>query len=301
MTRLQFWARAVRVRSFTASVIPISLGIALAWYEGPIEWWLAAVMLVAAVACHAGANLANDYFDDRSGVDSDASYGPKRMIASGALTARTTVTAAIVCFAIATALGLVIVWHTGWEVLALALASLAAAVLYTGGPKPLGYMALGEVTVFLFMGLAMVMGSFYVLTGEVTWLSLLVAMPIGFLTAAHLHANNLRDIELDRAAGKSTLANTLGRAWGNREYLALIVAAYVAILAIIVVEPGLWPIAITGAAAPSAIALVRLAFSPATGEALNPLLRSTAGLHLRFGSLLLAGVVVAAILQRLGD
>lgn len=297
LTRAQLWARAVRVRSFTASVIPISIGAALAWTDGPIEWWLAAVMLVAAVSCHAGANLANDYFDHRSGVDSPDSYGPQRLIASGALSDRTTIVAALIAFAIATVLGLVIVWQTGWWVLALALFSLAAAFLYTGGPKPLGYMALGEVTVFLFMGLAMVMGSYYVLTGEVTWRSALAAAPIGFLTAAHLHANNLRDIELDRAAGKRTLANIFGRRWGNWEYLLLIVAAYVAVLALVTVDVKLWPVTIVGAAIPAAIRLIRLAFSDATGEALNPLLRKTAGLHLRFGSLMLIGLVMAALFR----
>jgi 1,4-dihydroxy-2-naphthoate octaprenyltransferase len=286
------------VRSFTASVIPIAIGVALAWFDGPIEWWLAAVMLVAAVTCHAGANLANDYFDDRSGVDSDASYGPRRLIASGALSARTTIIAAIAAFAIATVLGIVVVWQTGWEILALALASLAAAILYTGGPKPLGYMALGEVTVFLFMGLALVMGSHYVLTGTVTWQSALAAAPVGFLTAAHLHANNLRDIAVDRAAGKTTLANLLGRQWGNREYLVLIVLAYVSVLALMAIEPDLWPIAITGAAIPTAIRLIRFAFSPAEGDDLNPLLRKSAGLHLRFGSLLVAGLVIAGVLVR---
>jgi 1,4-dihydroxy-2-naphthoate octaprenyltransferase len=299
LSRVQLWARAVRVRSFTASVIPVSIGVALAWFQGPIAWWLAAVMLVAAVTCHAGANLANDYFDDRSGVDSDASYGPKRLIASGALTARATILAAVMAFAIATALGLIIVWQTGWQVLALALASLAAAILYTGGPKPLGYMALGEVTVFLFMGLAMVMGSYYVLSGHVSWLSALAASPVGFLTAAHLHANNLRDIEVDRAAGKTTLANLLGRRRGNWEYLLLIVLAYISVLALMVFETDLWPVAMTGAAIPAAVRLVQLAFSPAAGEELNPLLRRTAGLHLRFGTLLLAGLAIAGILVRL--
>jgi 1,4-dihydroxy-2-naphthoate octaprenyltransferase len=275
--------------------------VGLAWFDGPIVWWLAVVMLIAAVFCHAGANLANDFFDARSGVDSASSFGPQRLIASGALSARATAMWAVVAFGIATLLGLLIVRETGWQILLLALVSLLAAILYTGGPKPLGYMALGEVTVFLFMGLAMVMGSYYVLTGEITWRSFLAAAPIGFLTAAHLHANNLRDIELDRAAGKTTLANLLGRTWGNREYLALIVLAYVSVLGLLAVEPGLWPIALTGAAIPHAVPLIRLAFSPAQGAELNPLLRKTAGLHLRFGALMVLGVFLATFLQRLQD
>jgi 1,4-dihydroxy-2-naphthoate polyprenyltransferase len=293
------WVQAVRYRSFTASVIPIAIGCALALFDGEFTWWLALVMLLATVATHAGSNLANDYFDHLKGVDTPQSYGQDRQIQLGLLTPRQVISAAIVAFAIATVLGLVVVAETGWPILALALVSLAAAVLYTGGPKPLGYIALGEVTVFVFMGLVTVMGSYYVLTGDVSWRSALVAAPIGFLTAAHLHANNLRDIPLDRVAGKITLATLLGRRLGNWEYLILLAAAYVAVLMLVVLDPDLWPVMIVGASIPVAYRLVRLAFSPAEGRDLNPLLRRTAGLHLRFGSLMLVGFLAATVIDRI--
>jgi 1,4-dihydroxy-2-naphthoate octaprenyltransferase len=296
--RLGVWVQAVRYRSFTASVIPIAIGCALALFDGAFAWWLALVMLLATVATHAGSNLANDYFDHLKGVDTPQSFGQDRQIQLGVLTPRQVIGAAIVAFAIATALGLVVVAETGWPILALALVSLAAAVLYTGGPKPLGYIALGEATVFIFMGLVTVMGSYYVLTGEITWRSALVAAPIGFLTAAHLHANNLRDIPLDRAAGKITLATLLGRRLGNWEYLILLVAAYGTVLVLVIVDPALWPVTIAGASMPVAYRLVRLAFSPAEGRDLNPLLRKTAGLHLRFGSLMLVGLLMATVIDR---
>jgi 1,4-dihydroxy-2-naphthoate octaprenyltransferase len=296
--RLQTWVRAVRYRSFTASVIPISIGSALALFDGEFTWWLALVMLLATVATHAGSNLANDYYDHLKGVDTPQSFGQQRQIQEGVLTPGQVIKAAVIAFAIATALGLVVVAETGWPILALALISLAAAVLYTGGPMPLGYIALGEVTVFIFMGLVTVMGSYYVLTGEITWRSALVAAPIGFLTAAHLHANNLRDIPLDREAGKITLATLLGRRLGNWEYLALVAAAYLAVLALVTLDPALWPVTIVGASIPVAYRLVRLAFSPAEGRELNPLLRKTAGLHLRFGSLMLVGLLLATVIDR---
>jgi len=297
--RLAIWFRAVRPRSFTASVIPIALGSALALFDREFTWWLALVMLLATVATHAGSNLANDYYDHLKGVDTAETFGQTRLIQEGLLRPRQVIIAAGIAFAIATLLGLIVVAQTGWPILLLALVSLAAAYFYTGGPLPLGYIALGEVTVFTFMGLVTVMGSYYVLTGEITWRSALVAAPIGFLTAAHLHANNLRDIPLDRVAGKMTLATLLGRRGGNWEYLFLLTAAYAAVLALAVVDPALWPVTITGAAIPVAYRLVRLAFSPAEGRDLNPLLRRTAGLHLRFGSLMLVGLLLATVIERI--
>ncbi len=296
--RLAIWFRAVRPRSFTASVISIALGCTLALFDREFTWWLALVMLLATVTTHAGSNLANDYYDHLKGVDTDETFGQSRLIQEGLLRPRQVIIAAGIAFAIATLLGLIVVAETGWPILLLALVSLAAAYFYTGGPLPLGYIALGEVTVFIFMGLVTVMGSYYVLTGEVTWRSALVAAPIGFLTAAHLHANNLRDIPLDRKAGKITLATLLGRRGGNWEYLFLLVAAYVSVLALVVVDPALWPVTITGASIPAAYRLGKLAFSPTEGRDLNPLLRKTAGLHLRFGSLMLVGLLLATAIDR---
>jgi 1,4-dihydroxy-2-naphthoate octaprenyltransferase len=205
----------------------------------------------------------------------------------------------IVAFAIATLLGLFIVSQTGWQILALALASLAAAFFYTGGPKPLGYMALGEVTVLIFMGPVMIGGAYYALADRLTWNVILTSVPIGFIVAAILHANNIRDIELDRKAGKVTLATLLGRGGANIEYLVLIGGAYLVTALLIVREPAFWPVAIVLAAIPAALAMIRLIFSPAQGPALNIAVRKTAGLHLRFGSLMTLGLLARAILDRL--
>lgn len=295
-SRLKIWIQAMRFFSFTASVVPIAIGCALAIVDGEFSFWLALVMLVAGCATHAGCNLANDYFDHVKGVDNIASIGPSRVIQQQLLEPHEVRRGMIVAFGIATVLGLIVVVASGWPILVVAALSLAAAVLYTGGPKPLGYMALGEVTVFIFMGLVMVMGAYYVLVGEVTWRGFLVAAPIGFLSAAILHANDIRDIEPDRAAGKTTLAILLGRTGANIEYLLLVVAAYLTVIVLLVVDVDLWPVSIVGASIPIAWRMIRLAFSDAEGRALNPLLRKTAGLHLRFGALMLAGLLISAAL-----
>lgn len=294
----RIWFQAIRFFSFTASVIPILVASALAWYDRAFNAGLAIAMLLASVACHAGANLANDYYDHRRGIDTDESLGPSKVIQQGLLKPRQVRRGMIVTFAIATGLGLLIVATTGWPVFWLAAASLAAAVLYTGGPKPLGYMALGELTVFLAMGPAMVVGGGYVLTGKVTQAAVIASLPIGCLVALILHANNIRDIELDRAANKVTLATLLGRRGADVEYMLLVGGAYLGVAALIASDPGLWPAAVVAVTLPRAVGLVqslRIAQDPLS---LNRVLRQTAGLHLRFGALLAAGITVAALLAR---
>jgi 1,4-dihydroxy-2-naphthoate octaprenyltransferase len=202
----------------------------------------------------------------------------------------------IVAFALATAIGLAIVAATGWPVLVLALACLGAAYLYTGGPKPLGYVALGELTVFLAMGPGMVGGAYYVLIGRLTWVAIIASLPIACLVAAILHANNIRDLEPDRAAGKVTLATQFGRRAANVEYAILVGTAYPLVLVLIAVAPRLWPVVLTTLSLPAALALTRGVFVAGDERALNVVLRRTAGLHLRFGLLLTAGVVSGAVL-----
>jgi 1,4-dihydroxy-2-naphthoate polyprenyltransferase len=214
-SRWRIWLQAVRYFSFTASAIPILIGSSLALVDREFDALLFLVMLAASIACHAGANLANDYFDHVKGIDTPESLGPSKVIQQSLLTPAEVRRGMIVAFAIATVLGLVIVAQTGWQILALALASLGAAYFYTGGPKPLGYIALGEITVLVFMGPVMIGGAYYVLAERLTWEVILASLPIGSLVAAILHANNVRDVDLDRRAGKVTLATLLVRRGAN--------------------------------------------------------------------------------------
>lgn len=296
---LRIWFKAIRFFSFTASVVPIAVASALAVDDRTFDPWLGLAMLVAAVACHAGANLANDYYDHRRGIDTPASLGPSKVIQQGLLSPAAVKRGMVVAFALATLIGLAIVAAAGWPILLLALLSLAAAYLYTGGPKPLGYVALGEATVFLFMGPVMVLGAIYVYERALSLPAALLSLPIGLLVAAILHANNVRDIDLDHAAGKQTLATRFGRRAAAREYAALVYGAYAAVLALIAVAPALWPTLATLITVPMAHRLARLEAAHTDPPTLNLVLRKTAGLHLRFGLLLTAGLLAAAALARL--
>lgn len=308
---IRTWYRAVRVPSFTASVTPVMVGASLALVDGGLTdargWLLLVAMLVASVAVHAGCNLGNDYYDWKRGIDPAAGSfgerpwdGPGGVIQDGSLTPRQILGGMIAVFVLATVIGLGIVAAAGWPIFVLALGCLALAFLYTGGPKPLGYIALGEVTVFLTMGLAMIMGSYGVLTGTVSWRAFGVALPLGLLVTAILHGNNIADIETDRAAGKVTVANAIGRVGANIEYAALVTGAYVAVIGLVLTNPDLWPVLLVFLSVPRALAAVRLYWIETTRFALRRGVRRSAGLHLQFGLLMAAGLLIAFVIGKVG-
>jgi 1,4-dihydroxy-2-naphthoate octaprenyltransferase len=182
------------------------------------DHWLRAVgCLVVAIALQIGVNYANDYSDGVRGTDAQR-VGPQRLVGSGRARPRAVLTVAIVFFAIAAVAGVLVVWRSGqWWLLAVGAACIAAAWFYTGGKRPYGYYALGELAVFVFFGIVPVAGTVFVLTssaatfGTVNIEGWLGGVAAGALACGVLVVNNLRDIERDRAARKRTLAVLIGR------------------------------------------------------------------------------------------
>ena len=289
------WYMATRPFSFTASVIPVLVGTFLAaQQEGNFKWLLFGMVMLASVMVHAASNLVNDYFDWRNGADKPAALGRGGAIQRGIIKPRGIFWFGIVLFVVATALGLVIVWMVGWQVLLFALPSLAAAYFYTGGPKPLGYVALGEATVFIFMGPMIVLGSYFVQTELITWTAFLISVPVGLMVTAILQANNIRDIADDLEANKRTVATFIGRRWANLEFILLIAGAYAVTLVVAlggVTSAGLLIVFIT---LPRAITVIRTVLQRDEARALNYALRQTAGLHLQFGLLVSAVLLISA-------
>jgi 1,4-dihydroxy-2-naphthoate polyprenyltransferase len=291
------WFKAIRFFSFTTSTIPIVAATMLAWNEDRVSWLMFALMLLASMLTHAACNLTNDYFDDRSGVDTNASLGPSGVLQEGLLSHRELRIGIAACFAAALLLAIPVMLEAGIVVLWIALFSAAAAFFYTAGPYPLAYIALGEVTVFLAMGVGMVGGTYYVHTGSLSGSAVLLGMAIGSLAAAILHANNIRDIDGDRAMNKRTLANLLGVPFAFREYVALVTLPFICAVVMIAVNGALWPLTIVATAVPTTVSLVRMLLRATTPAEHNVILRRTAGLHLRFGVLTSIGLLVSAILQ----
>lgn len=223
MTSWQVWFMATRPWSLTISVIPIMLATALAWAYGSVSIPFGILMLLTSVLTHIGCNLTNDYFDNESGVDLVQNEGQGGMLQDGHLSSRDLRIGMIISFALALLFGVPIIMRLGWIGLVFALVGAGVAFLYTGGPWPLAYNRMGEISVFVSMGLVMVGGAFYVHTDTITWPAMILAANVGLYAAAILHSNNMRDIVVDEMHKKHTLANTFGWAWGVNWYIILIV------------------------------------------------------------------------------
>ncbi|MDO5052344.1 MAG: 1,4-dihydroxy-2-naphthoate polyprenyltransferase [Pseudoclavibacter sp.] len=212
--RMRLWLEGARLRTLPLAVVPVLLGTAGAVsisQEGEYHWARALACLAVAVCLQIGVNFANDYSDGVRGTDRHR-VGPLRLTASGLVPVKTVRTIAFLFFLLAAAAGVFLAWRTGqWWLLAVGAAAILAAWFYTGGKRPYGYFGLGEVFVFLFFGLVATLGTMYVQVLQISSDGWLLAIASGLFACAALMANNIRDAEQDRAAGKRTLAVLLGR------------------------------------------------------------------------------------------
>lgn len=283
------WVEGARPRTLPNAVAPVLVGAGAAAAVGGFVWWRAVLALMVALALIVGVNFANDYSDGVRGTDADR-VGPLRLVGSGAAEPRLVRAVAFGCFGVAAVAGLVLVAASGlWWLLALGALCIAGAWFYTGGSRPYGYAGFGEVAVFLFFGLAGVLGTQYVQAGRITVTGVAAAVGVGAFSAAVLVANNLRDIPTDREAGKRTLAVRLGDAGTRRLYQAL-----VAVPLLVSVGVGIaHPLALLGlAAAALLVGPVRRIRSAAAGLALIPVLRDTGLAMLAWGALTAAGLAL---------
>ena len=219
---LGLWWLAIRPRTLSLSAIPVLVGSALAWSEGAaIAWPPLVVALLCALLIQAGTNLFNDVGDALRGNDGPTRLGPVRVTAAGLATPGQVRRAALATFLAALLGGLYLVWYGGWPILLIGLASLLAGWAYSGGPRPLSYTAWGEVFVMGFFGLVAVAGSHFLQSDGFSAPALVTGLALGCHAAAVLLVNNVRDLEADRRAGRSTLASVVGSHAARRLYAGL--------------------------------------------------------------------------------
>ncbi len=225
-SKFQTWLLACRPKTLPAAAAPVVLGTAVAFYDGLLRLEIGAITLVAALLLQIGANFANDIFDYQRGADTTERLGPMRVTQAGLLTPREMYLGMIVVFGSAAALGLYLISQSGWLILLIGMLSILAALAYTGGPLPYGYVGLGEIFVFLFFGPAAVMGTYYAQSGILSESAFWGAIPMGLLATGILVVNNLRDIHTDRQARKMTMAARFGVQFARWEYTTLILASF---------------------------------------------------------------------------
>ncbi len=214
-----------------ASVSPVLVGTSVAVHDGGARLLPGLAALTVAIAMQVGVNYANDYSDFVRGADSPRRRGPVRAAASGVIEPSRVRAAAVAAFGVAAAVGLALSLAVDWRLLIAGVLAVAAGWLYTGGPRPYGYLGLGEVFVFVFFGLLATSGTAYVESLRVSGLAWAGGVATGCLACAILVLNNLRDIDSDVAAGKHTLAVRLGAPRTRVLLAGLLLAAFVAGLA----------------------------------------------------------------------
>ena len=304
VSRTRAWLMAARPHTLPAAVSPVLVGTGLAIHDGVVAPVVALAALVGAALIQVGTNFANDYYDAEKGADTDEREGFTRVTQSGLIPPERVFRATYATFGLAIVVGLYLVWIGGLPIVAVGLASVAAGLLYTGGPYPYGYYGLGDVFVFVFFGLVAVTGTYYVQAastvagvplwvppGTVTVDALVASLPMAALITNILVVNNVRDMETDRAAGKYTLAVYLGYRGSRLEFVALEALAYLVPFWFIARGHGL-AVLLPLLSLPLAAALTRTVLTETGGDALNPALSRAGQLAALYAVLFAVGLAV---------
>jgi 1,4-dihydroxy-2-naphthoate octaprenyltransferase len=282
----------VRPATLAASVAPVLAGTAIAVHEGGPRLGAGLLALVVGIAMQIGVNFANDYSDYARGADTARRIGPLRAASSGVVPPDHVRWAAIAAFGAAGVAGLILSLATDWRLLIAGAACLLAGWLYTGGPRPYGYLGLGEVFVFLFFGLVATVGTVYVETLRVAPLAILGGSAMGCLATAIMVLNNLRDIDTDAAAGKRTLATRIGRPRTRILLVALMCIAFAVPVLIVLLKLAGVAVLLVALAIPIAAVPVRIAYASVAGPPLVRALKRMATAELAYAMLFTLGLLL---------
>ena len=292
-TTAQAWYQALRPRVFTATYVPMGLAGIVALDDGVFDAPIFLLALIGTLFLQSAANLINEYMDFRRGADPLKQAGQGMTIKKKILKPASVRKGAILTTLAGCLIGLFLLAQSGPLLWIIGIGGVLVAISYTAGPFPLAYNGLGEIAVAIFMGPAIVVGAYYVMSptvGESRIAELcLISLPIAFMVAAILHANNIRDMDADRAVNKRTLAVVFGIRFARAEYIFLVLGAYVA--QVLVTVAGFLPVAalLTLITLPEAFRLIRIFNTSRAVPLLHQAQGRTAKLHGQFGLLLVLG------------
>ncbi|MEL7834827.1 1,4-dihydroxy-2-naphthoate polyprenyltransferase [Fodinibius sp. Rm-B-1B1-1] len=292
---MSIWIKAARPQTLAAAFVPVCVGASLAFHDQQLLWIPSIIALLCAFLIQIGTNFANDYFDFKKGADTDDRIGFERATSKGLISEQGMRNATIVTMAIAFLFGLYLVWHAGWVIFGIGIASLLFGILYTGGPFPLAYNGLGDLFVFIFFGIIAVMGTYYVNALEWSNSSFWASLAVGALSTNILVINNLRDVDQDVRAGKNTLGVLFGENFLRIEYLAMLCLAFA-------IPPHFYFKLHYGAIIflpfliiPFGILLLKKVWFEDDKETFNNLLKQTAQFMTAYGILFSIGIIVDSL------
>ncbi len=299
LTPIQIWLLAIRPKTLSAAVAPVLIGTAMAFRDGLAHLPSAMFALGGAVAIQIATNLTNDYFDYRKGADQPNRVGPLRVTQAGLVSPWAIILAFVLMFLIAVRMALPLIERGGEPIVVIAICSILSGILYTAGPRPLGYLGLGEIFVLIFFGPVAVAGTYYVQALEINPAVIAAGFGPGFLSTAILAVNNLRDIEGDRAAGKKTLAVRFGPSFARGEYCFAVLSAFLIPVLVYGMTQDYIHILATVALSYLAIPALQTVLTKTDGPSLNKALAYTGFLLLLYSLVFSAGFLYPFIIVAL--
>ncbi|HDU8647989.1 1,4-dihydroxy-2-naphthoate polyprenyltransferase [Morganella morganii] len=297
ISRTQAWLESLRPKTLPLGVIAIITGSALAYWTGHFKFPVALLALITTGILQILSNLANDYGDAVKGTDTEARLGPLRGMQKGVITAAQMKKALILTVTLAclSGLALIIVACEKPEdiigFLGLGVAAIIAAITYTVGKKPYGYLGLGDISVLIFFGWLSVIGTYYLQAGFFSPLTILPATACGLLSVAVLNINNMRDIENDILAGKNTLAVRLGPLKSRYYHATVITVAFLCLVLFTLLYLHGWYSWLFLLSAPVLFMHIRRVLDDMTATGMRPLLEQMVKAALLVNILFSAGLI----------
>lgn len=237
MSTLQDFFLGARPKTLSAAISPVIIGAALAWGHESFSFSVAIACLIVAIALQVAVNYANDYSDGVKGTDNNR-VGPMRLVGSGKASPQAVLTATILSFLVAIVSGIYVASKSSWWLIAIGAVCIALAWFYTGTKYAFGYYGLGELVVFICFGLVATIGTYFALTGSISYQSIVASFIAGCFSVAILLANNIRDIETDTLASKKTLPVNIGL--DNARYLFIFSIISIALAIVILSFSHIW-------------------------------------------------------------
>ncbi|ETI69284.1 1,4-dihydroxy-2-naphthoate polyprenyltransferase [Neobacillus vireti] len=289
---VQVWWQMTRPHTLTAAFVPVLLGTALALRNGNIHIGLFLAMLIASLLIQAATNMFNEYFDFKRGLDTEHSVGIGGTIVRDGIKPKTVIKLAFGFYGIALLLGVYICANSSWWLAIVGLVCMAVGYFYTGGPFPIAYTPFGEIFSGFFMGMLIILISFFIQTGTVERTSILVSVPSMILVGMIMLSNNIRDLDGDKENGRKTVAILLGKKKAINLLAVMFIISYLWVLALII--SGVIPVwtAIVILSAPKAIKATKGFIENSLPIQMAPAMKATAQTNTIFGFLLAIGIFI---------
>ncbi|WHY66078.1 1,4-dihydroxy-2-naphthoate polyprenyltransferase [Neobacillus sp. SuZ13] len=288
----QVWWQMTRPHTLTAAFVPVLLGTALSLKHGNIHFGLFFAMLIASLLIQAATNMFNEYFDFKRGLDTAQSVGIGGTIVRDGIKPKTVLNLAFVFYGIALLLGIYICANSSWWLAAVGLICMAVGYFYTGGPFPIAYTPFGEILSGFFMGMLIILISFFIQTGTVSTTSILVSVPSMILVGMIMLSNNIRDLDGDKENGRKTVAILLGKKRAIYLLTGMFTFSFLWVLGLIIL--GILPVwtALVILSAPKAIKATKGFINNTIPIKMAPAMKATAQTNTIFGFLLAIGIFI---------